>query len=109
MMATFSDDVSTTGSYKNPDSEPPQKRKRGMARLLSDVSNLVDSDGRRSEIVDAQRGNKLAAKGKIKALVTPMRPRGDNTLGNQVKHSLKQETSTSGCEDKSLCVSQLLK
>ena len=67
-MATFSDDVSTTGSYKNPDFEPPQKWKRGMARLLSDVSNLVDSDGRCTEIVDTQRHSKLATKGKSRLL-----------------------------------------
>ena len=77
-----------------------------MARLLSDVSNLVDFDGRRSSI---QRGSKLAAHEKVKALVTPLRPRGDSTLGNQVKYCFKQETSTRDTEDKSFCVSELLK
>ena len=90
-MATFSDDLSRTDSYKNRDPEPPRKSKRGMARLLSDVSNLVDSDGRRSSI---QRGSKLAAHEKVKALVTPLRPRGDSTLGKHVKYCFKQETST---------------
>ena len=109
-MAT-NGDFSTTSSYKNSDPEPPRKRRRGMARLLSDVSNLVDVDGRRRETDCMERKSKVAAQERVKVLVTPQRPRGDSELGNQVKYSesIEESSDPTSTEDKPLNIRMFLR
>ena len=109
-MAT-NDNFSNISSYKNSDPEPPKKRKRGTARLLSDVSNLVDVDGRRREAdCMEERKSKVAAQENIKVLVTPKRPRGDSELGNHIKYaeSTKGSSDPTANEDKLINIRMLL-